>query len=162
MNASFCRYEQEVMTALRLGLLSHEIQAHVSGCAECSEAMFVAHSLQRDADSVDEISLPDSHVIWRRALRRSRAEAAARAARPIEWVTYASMVVMITAVFWLIVGSPSWFHLLAAPLYTSNLHAVSGMSLTVSLVAGAITILTALFGAVYILRLDLLPVAPIR
>ena len=160
MNASPCKHEQEVVTVLRLGQLSHELHAHVTGCAECSEIMFVAHCLQRDADSMSEISIPDADLVWRRALRRSRAEAAAHAIRPIQWVGHASIAVIITAAFWLLLGPPAWLGSLPAPLYTSSLHAVRGLWVAVSFFAGAVTILTALFGAVYILRADRVPVAP--
>ena len=159
MNASLCKYEQEVMTALRFGPLSHELHEHVSGCTECSEVMFVAQCLQRDGDSMGEISIPDADLVWRRALRRSRAEAAAHAIRPIQWVVHASIAVMITAALWLILGSPAWLGSLSAPLYTSSLHAVRGMWVVVSFVAGAVTILTALFAAVYIVRVDRFRVA---
>ena len=159
MNASLCRYEQEIMTALRSGPLRHELHAHVSGCAECSEVMLVAQLLQRDADSMGEISIPDADVVWRQALSRSRAEAAARAVRPIQWVVYASIAVMMTAAFWLILGLPAWLEWLRAPLSISGLPVVRGMWVAVSLVAGAVTTLTALFGAVYILRVDRIPVA---
>src|SRR5215467_12131990 len=156
MNASLCRYEQEIMTALRSGPLRHELHAHVSGCAECSEVMLVAQLLQRDADSMGEISIPDADVVWRQALSRSRAEAAARAVRPIQWVVYTSIAVMITAAFWLILVLPAWLEWL--PHYTSSLPVVRGMWVAVSFVAGAVTTLTAVFGAVFILRMDRAPV----
>ena len=162
MSASLCKYEQEVMTALRFGPLSRELHAHVIGCAECSELMFVAECLQRDADSLGGISIPDTGRVWRRVLRRTRAEAAAHAVRPIQWVVHASAAVSSTAAFWLILVSPAWLGSLPAPLYTSTLHAVGGIWVAVSFMAGAVTILTALFGAVYILRVDRVPVALMR
>jgi len=158
MNAPLCKFEPEVMTALRSGRLSRGLEAHVTGCAECSEIMLVAQFLARDADSMNEISIPNADLVWRRALARSRAEAAARAARPIQWVIFASIAAVITAAFWLILGSPAWLGWLA-PLCASSLHVVRGMWVAVSLVAGAVTILTALFGAVYILRVDRVLVA---
>lgn len=157
MTASLCKYEQEVVIALRSGPLSHELHAHVRGCAECSEVMLVLEFLQRDADSMGEIPIPDADRVWLRALSRSQAEAAARALRPIEWVFYASIAVMITAAFRLILGLPAWLEWL--PLYTSSLPVARGMWVAVSFVAGAVTTLTALFGAVYILRVDRMPVA---
>jgi hypothetical protein len=120
--------------------------------------MLVAQFLERNADSMGEISIPDADIVWRRALSRSRAEAAARAVRPIQWVGYASIAVVMTAAFWLILGLPAWLDL-PAPLYTSNLPAGRGMWIAVSFVAGAVTTLTAVFGAVYILRVDHIPVA---
>lgn len=159
MNASLCRYEQEVIRALRSGLFSQELHAHVGGCAECSEVMLVAQFLQRDADSMGEIPIPDADMVWRQASSQSRAESAARAVRPIQWVVYASVAVMATAAFWLILGLPACLEWLRAPLYTSGLPLVKGMWVRVSLVAGAVTTLTALFGAVYILRVDRIPVA---
>ena len=162
MNASLCKYEQEVMKALRFGPLSHELQAHVTGCVECSEVVLVANCLERDAHSMGEISIPSADLVWRRAILRSRAEAAARAIRPIQLVVEASIAVMITAAFWLILGSPAWLGALPASTYTASLHTGRGMWVAVSLVAGLVTILTALFGAVYILRADCVPVAPVR
>ena len=159
MNASLCQYEQEVMAALRSGPLSHELHAHVSGCAECSEVMLVARFLQRDAGSMGEISIPDADIVWRQALSRSRAEAAARAVRPIQWVVYAGVGVLIAGAFWLVLGLPAWLEWLRGPLYNSGLPVVGGMWVRVSFVAGAVTTLTALFGAVYILRVDRIPVA---
>lgn len=159
MNACLCKYEQEVRTALRSGPLSHELSAHVTKCAECSEVMFVAQFLLRDTDSMREISIPDADQVWRRALSRSRAVAAARAERPIQWVVHASIAVMVTAAFWLMLGLPEWLGPSPAPIYPSWLHVVRGVWIAVSLVAGAITILTAFFGAVYILRVDRVPAA---
>ena len=159
MNGSLCKYEPEVVIALRSGPLSQELHAHVTGCAECSEVMLVAQFLERDADAMGEISIPDADIVWRRALSRSRAEAAVRAARPIEWVVYSSIAVMMTAALWLILGRLAWLEWLPAPLYTSGLPVVRGMWVAVSLVAGAVTTVTALFGAVYILRVDRMPVA---
>jgi hypothetical protein len=78
--------------------------------------------------------------------------------RPIQWVVHASIAVMITAAFWLILGSPGWLGSLPA-LQTSSLHAVTGMWVVVSFVAGVVTIVTVLFGAVYILRVDRLSIA---
>ena len=159
MIASLCKYEQEVMAALRFGSLSHELHAHLTGCAECSEVLFVAHCLQRDADSMNTISIPDADLVWRRALRQSRAEAAAHAIRPIQWVGHGSIAVIITAAFCLILDPPAWLGSFRAALNTSSLHAVRGLWVAVSFVAGAVTILTALFGAVYILRVDRFHVA---
>jgi len=118
--------------------------------------MLVAQFLERDADSMGEISIPDADTVWRRALSRSRAEAAARAVRPIQWVVYTSIAVMITAAFWLILVLPAWLEWL--PHYTSSLPVVRGMWVAVSFVAGAVTTLTAVFGAVFILRMDRAPV----
>ena len=161
MNASLCKYEQEVIAALHSGPLRHELYAHVTDCAECSEVMLVAHFLERDADSMGEISIPDADMVWRRALSRSRAEAAARALRPIQWVIYASIAVMITAAFWLILALPAWLEWL--PHYTSSLHVVRGIWVAVSFAAGVVTTLTALCGAVFILREDRAPFrGPIR
>lgn len=162
MNASLCKYEQEVMRTLRFGPLSHELQAHVTGCVQCSEVVLVANCLQRYAHSMGEISIPSADLVWRRAKRRSRAETAARAIRPIQLVVHASIAVMITATFWLMLGSPAWLGSLPAPLFTPSLHTGRGMWVAVSFVAGLVTILTAFFGAVYILRTDCVPVAPIR
>ena len=159
MNASLCKYEPEVMTALRSGPLSEELHAHVTGCAECSETMFVAQFLERDADAMGDISIPDADMVWRQALSRSRSEAAASAVRPIRWVVYASVAVMLTAAFRLILGLPSGLEWLPAPLSTSSLPVVRGTWVAVSLVAGAVTTLTALFGAVYILGVDRNPLA---
>lgn len=156
MNTSPCKYEPEVIRALRSGPLGQKLYAHVTGCAECSDVMVVAQFLEREADSMGEISIPDADTVWRRALSRSRAEAAARAVRPIQWVVYTSIAVMITAAFWLILVLPAWLEWL--PHYTSSLPVVRGMWVAVSFVAGAVTTLTAVFGAVFILRMDRAPV----
>lgn len=156
MNASPCKYEEEVIRALCSGRLSQELHAHVTGCAECSEAMLVAQFLGREAASIDEIPIPDADLVWRRASSRSRAEAARRAVRPIHCVVYASIAAMIAAAFWLILVLPAWLEWL--PLHTSSLPVVSGLWVAVSFAAGAVTTLTAVFGAVYILRVDRAPV----
>lgn len=158
MNASPCNYEQELMAALRSGPLSPELRLHVAGCAECSEVMMVAQFLQRDADSLREIPIPNGSLVWRRALSRSRAEATARAIRPIQWVIYAGFAVMIAAALWWILGLPAQL-VRSATLDISSLQVVSGVWVVVSLAAGAVTILTALFGAVYILRAERVPAA---
>jgi hypothetical protein len=158
MNASPCKYEQEVTTALRFGTLSHELYAHVIGCAECSEIMLVAQFLQRDADSMREIPVPDANRVWRRAVSRSRAETAARAIRPIQWAVHASIAVMIASAFWLVLRLPMSLGWLPARLHVLGLHVVSEAWVAVSVVAVASTIVAALLGAVYILRVDRAPV----
>jgi len=69
---------------------------------------------------------------------------------------------MITAIFWLILGSPAWLRSMPAALYTPILHTVRGLWVAVSFAAGLVTMLTALFGAVYILRTDCVPVVRVR
>jgi len=124
--------------------------------------MLVAHFLQRDADSMGKISVPDADLVWRRALRRSPAEAIAHAARPIQWVVHTSIAAMITAAFWLILVSPAWFGSLPAALHASTPPAVEAVWVAVAFAAVAVTILTALFGAMYILQVDRVPVVFIR
>lgn len=159
MNASLCRYEEEVLKALGSGPLSRGLEAHVSGCAACSESMLVAQFFEREGDAMGEIPIPPAALVWRRALSRSRAEAAARATRPIAWVVCAGIAVMLLAAFWLLLGLPAWLGSVPASLYPSSLQVVGGLWVAVSLAAGAVTILTAVFGAVYILRVDRVLVA---
>lgn len=162
MNASPCKYEEEVMAVLRSGPLSPELQAHMTGCVECSEAMLVASCLQHHAKSMGEVSIPSADLVWRRAWQRSRAEAAARAARPIQLVIHAGIAATIMAAFWMILGLSARLGSFSAPHYPSSLHAVSGVWIAVSVMAGAVTILTAVVGAVYILCSDQARIAPMR
>lgn len=162
MTASLCQYEEEVLRALGSGPLSRGLEAHVSGCAACSEIMLVAQFFEREADAMSEIPIPPAALVWRRAVSRSRAEAAARATRPIEWVVCAGIAVMILAAFWLVLGWPAWLGSVPASLYPASLQVVGGMWVAVSLAAAAVTILTAVFGAVYILRVDRVLVALAR
>jgi len=69
---------------------------------------------------------------------------------------------MITAAFWLILVSPAWFGSLPAALHASTPPAVEAVWVPVAFAAVAVTILTALFGAVYILRTDCVPVVRVR
>jgi len=71
MNACLCKYEQEATTALCFGPLSDELHAHVTGCAACSEVIFPAECLLRDADSMGEISIPDADLVWRERTAQS-------------------------------------------------------------------------------------------
>lgn len=65
---------------------------------------------------------------------------------------------MIASAFWLILRLSISLGWLPARLHVSGLHVVSEAWVAVSVVAGASTIVTALLGAVYILRVDRAPV----
>ena len=84
MSHDRCSRSEEIRSKLRRGLESDDIASHVADCPECAdEALVSSFFAELERDSAAEGPLPDAAVIWRRAARARRLEAAERATRVI-------------------------------------------------------------------------------
>ena len=101
MSATRCRYEQDVLAALRQGSWQESLRAHAVACPLCAEVAFVGGLLLDEARAAEaEAPLPDPGRIWLAARVRARRLRVSRATRPIavaQWVA-AACAVAVTAV----------------------------------------------------------------
>ena len=116
MNLPNCEREAAVLRAVESNNWTEELRSHADTCEVCSEVTLVAHYLQADAqETMAEAPLPDAGLIWWKAQRQARREAAERATLPI---------VILERVSWG-VGALSTAGLLA--WFWPQIEAVSGM-----------------------------------
>jgi hypothetical protein len=84
VSTSECRREREILDAVRLERWSEDLRGHAAGCAVCADLATVAAALCIEhEEAMRQAPLPTAAQVWWRASVRARAEAAARAARPI-------------------------------------------------------------------------------
>lgn len=88
MSRMDCAREDELLEALRTSRWPETcgagLREHVDACAACRDLLAVAAPLLDEHRAlVDDAAVPSSAIVWWRAQRRSRREAAERAAQPI-------------------------------------------------------------------------------
>jgi hypothetical protein len=115
--------------------------------------MMIAQFLQRETNSLEAIPIPNASLVWQRAASRSRAEALARATRPIQWVVHASVAVTFAATLWLIFDLAGSLSSLAGAVSAAGQH-VGGTWIYASIITGAVTMLGIVAGAMYMLSVD--------
>jgi hypothetical protein len=102
-NATKCDREDELLDALGRGYVPAEIEAHVAGCAACSELRLVAGALLDDrAAAMLEAPIPSAGSMWWRLRVRHRHEAEAAARRSLligQAVTLAVAIGLVVAFF---------------------------------------------------------------
>ena len=86
-----CVRESEVLDTLQAGrwpaATDASLRDHVTGCAACTELLAIAAPLLDEHHAlVQEAPVPSSAIVWWRAQRRSRRQAAEHAAQPISFV----------------------------------------------------------------------------
>jgi predicted anti-sigma-YlaC factor YlaD len=104
-----CAFETEVIEAARAGRWSGqrgaELQAHLDACRSCREAAEVSALLAAEWDTARaEAQPPSADLVWWRAQRRARLEAARAAEAPVR---AAQLVAAVGAV--LLVGVAGWW-----------------------------------------------------
>lgn len=101
-----CERELDVLELARSGRWSErcdeDLAAHVAACATCSEVAAVADAIARDLEtSMPLVTVPPSGVMWWRAQRRARQEAArvvVRAGTTIQALSLvAGMIALVVA-----------------------------------------------------------------
>jgi hypothetical protein len=96
-----CIREQDVLDALASGRwperVEEDLRHHVGACENCADLVEVVRPILDDRDhaALLDAHIPSSAVMWWRAQRRARCEAAREAARPI---TVAQIIGSVTAV----------------------------------------------------------------
>lgn len=83
-----CLREQEALDLVRAGRWPHgcdeEMRAHIEACASCGASVKLASMIGDDYHrAVRTARVPSSGLVWWRAQRRARAEAARAAARVV-------------------------------------------------------------------------------
>jgi hypothetical protein len=101
-----CCHEDDVLDALTSGRwpdrADDALRVHVASCAVCADIVEVAGAiLEGRDDTVSDMRIPSSAVMWWRAQMRARQEAAREASRPI---TIAQIVAAVSAVALVIAG----------------------------------------------------------
>jgi hypothetical protein len=77
-----CAREQQVIDAMRNGLWTSSLRAHLRGCALCAQTELIAALLQENAATLErQLDLPPAAMVWRRAQTRRRVDALQRATR---------------------------------------------------------------------------------
>ncbi|MFP5246483.1 MAG: hypothetical protein ACLGH0_07285 [Thermoanaerobaculia bacterium] len=98
-----CHREDELLDALGRGFIGAELDAHVAGCASCSELRLVAGALLDDrVVAAKEAAVPSAGAMWWRMQLRRRhdAQAAARQSLMIgQAITLLVGVVLIASLF---------------------------------------------------------------
>jgi hypothetical protein len=100
MNAD-CRRGSEVLELVRAGRwpesCDDDVRAHVAACTHCEESVRIATIMTADfRAAVRTAQVPTSGVVWWRAQRRAREEAAQAAARAVTLVQAISVAVGLT------------------------------------------------------------------
>lgn len=83
-----CTREPELVEAIRAGrwpeACDPALRAHVDACGSCAELAAIVVPLTGEHQALlAEATVPSSAIVWWRAQRRVRQEAAARAAQPV-------------------------------------------------------------------------------
>jgi predicted anti-sigma-YlaC factor YlaD len=139
MNAMRCRYESEMIRALKTGALSESLIEHQKSCSICREVAVVAQALLRDADDLAARHTPPlPSQILVAAERRRRMAALERATRFVFALKIAGLVYAAVLALW-------GLHALAVRgvllpgLNTASLNAtMAGAGLAVLFVSGGL------------------------
>ena len=79
-----CPFEHDILEAVVSGHWPEDLRRHADACPVCVDLATVAAALRDEReDAWQEAHVPTSGQVWWRATMRTRAEAAATAARPI-------------------------------------------------------------------------------
>ena len=98
MNRRSCPYEERAIRAARTGEWEDSIGAHVSQCAHCGEAVFIAEWMrQRAAADGASAVLPDPGQVFLHARMASVQEAQERALRPLAIAELAIRIALLAA-----------------------------------------------------------------
>lgn len=103
-----CERERQVIEAMRNGLWSSPLCAHVRDCVLCTQTKLIAAALQEDAAKAERLlDLPPAGMVWRRAQSRGRTRAMQRATRrPFLVVGALGSVYSVVLLLWGILQLP--------------------------------------------------------
>ncbi len=156
MNDFGCDKEEQVLEALRSGVINPELLNHMASCAACVDLVLVSKFLQSEAENLSEAALPDAGLIWPKAQLRSRHEALARATWPIRFVGGVAVLASVVATLWLVLSAtelPSWLFDIGNYRLQAE-HFWRGYWAEVIFRGGAGTLLCAFLGSFYMLLPD--------
>lgn len=102
-----CVRETQVLNALDAHF-DDELLAHVSSCVTCTDLVAVAHAILDDASAIAlDAPIPSSGGVWWRIERRSREEAALKAARTVNAVQVGTVAIAALLAVILLGGMPA-------------------------------------------------------
>lgn len=121
MAKSECERELDVLELARSGRWSErcdkDLAAHVTECAICSDLAAVADAMARDLEtSMPKVSVPPSGLMWWRAQRRARQEAArvaVRAGTTIQALSVVAGMIALCVAMQTVMPAVEWRGLLA-------------------------------------------------
>jgi hypothetical protein len=146
MNRHWCERESDTVQALRTGLLSPELRAHVLSCAICTEARDVARVILRAASLRGaEYEPPAADLVWRRAEARRKEIALKRATRPLIFMRVLGVVYAALSVAW-------FLHYLWRAGFVELFSSWTVLQSEATCFAAAIAVLSIVIGAGYLLR----------
>lgn len=119
MRRSECVREPDAFEAASLGhwpdRTDDDLRAHVGACTVCAEVIAVTLALQEDRrEAVRNASLPRAELIWWRAERRAREEAARAATRPVALAHLVAVACAAIAALGLVSGAFGWLRIWAS------------------------------------------------
>jgi hypothetical protein len=148
MNPMPCRYEGEMIQALRSGAWPAELERHREECADCRQALALAQALHEDAARLHLHSgPPPAAQIWAAAQRQEKNAALQRAAFVQRVLKIAGWVYAAVFLAWSLRSLP---HLSGDPLRAS----LNGKILTDSVMGAAFAAICVCGGLWYALRND--------
>ena len=148
MNAMSCKFEAEVIGALRTGNWSASLLDHKEHCPDCREAILVAEAMQQDAAWIQAKAEPPSvSQVWALSQRRRREAAMERATR---WVRILKVAGWLYASIFVVWG----LHLLPRLASDSFLTALNPKALDESVAAAVLAAVFIGSGLWYALRGD--------
>ena len=97
MSAEGCRFEEQVLEAIRRGEWTPALRTHARECDDCAAAIAIAPWMERFAAAdVRERPLPDPAIVWMKAQLLRGTATVDRAARPLQ-VTQLSAYLIVAA-----------------------------------------------------------------
>jgi hypothetical protein len=100
MSNDRCPRIEEIRNAVRRRVGDEDIARHLASCPECAdEALVSAFFVEAQEDPEGERPLPEPVIIWRRAIRARRIEAAQRATRIITVWKWTAIVCGVALAF---------------------------------------------------------------
>jgi hypothetical protein len=128
-----CEREQQIIEAMRNGVWTSSLRAHLQNCPLCTQTEVIAASLQEDAaKTVRGLDLPSAGMVWRRAQATQREDALQRATRrPFLLVGALGAIYSVVLLLWGVSQLPqSVYRLLAASPGLTGGVALAGVALS--------------------------------
>jgi hypothetical protein len=132
-----CPREADVLEAVSMGrwpeCADAELVAHVTSCPTCTDVAGISFALHDDRLALTlSAPVPASAIVWWRAQRRARAEAARAAARPLTIVqgigAVCGLAMLVAAVAFASPAFAHWFGGLASLLPAADASTVAASS----------------------------------
>jgi hypothetical protein len=100
MNRTWCEREFDVVQALRTGVASPQLRAHIQTCAVCVEAQAAAQVMLQTASQMTVGEPPAAGLVWRRAQARKEEIALQRATRPLIVMRALGVIYVVLSAAW--------------------------------------------------------------